>query len=127
MIPDLLVEQYQEEDLVSQFDDYSILDLQSNLLKLIQTNIVYAYCETVIVEDLNCDEEYIARIIKSCKAKDRVLLNSILPFHILQKLKSVKDEIKGKEYDRYYIINLILNLIVENTLLHSTLAKFAYN
>lgn len=127
MIPNLLFEQYEEEDLIDQFSEYTVSDLQSNLLKLVQTNIIYSYCETLIIEDLDCTEESIAKIIECCKKKNQTLLNSTLPFQVLQELKKAKDEIKDSDYDRHYIINLILNLIVENTLLHSSLAKFVYS
>ena len=126
MIPDLLVEQYQEENLAASFCEYTVSDLQSNLLQLIQTNVVYRYCEDLIIDDMDCTEEEIAQILDYYKADKQALLNSSLPFHVLHKLKEVKDEVKGSDWDRSALINSILNLIVENTLLHSTLAKFAY-
>ena len=123
----LLFEQHLEEDLAEYFSEYTVLDLQSNLLQLIQTNIIYSYCESLIMEDLEHTEEEVAKILKYCKEKKNLLLQSDLPFTVLHKLKKVKDEIAKSNLDRYEIIDLILNLIVENTLLHSSLAKFAYN
>ncbi len=127
MIPDLLFDRYEDEDLVTQFEEYTVDDLRSNLLQLIQTNVVYSYCETLIAEDIDCTEEDIAKIIESCKGKNQALLNNTLPFRVLHQLKKVKDELKESNCSKHDTINLILNLIVENTLLHSTLAKFAYN
>ncbi|MGD1919326.1 MAG: hypothetical protein ACFCAD_10805 [Pleurocapsa sp.] len=127
MIPDLLFEQYEEEDLIDQFSEYTALDLQSNLLKLIQTNIIYSYCESLIIEDVDCTEEKIAEILNYSKERNQTLLNSSFPFHILHQLKQAKDEVKQSSWDKHQTINIILNLIVENTLLHSSLAKFAYN
>lgn len=126
MISDLLFEQYEEDDLTEQFCEYTVSDLQSNLLKLIQTNIIYSYCEALIIEDVECSEEKIAKIIDCCKERNKTLLKSSLPFHILHQLKRVKDEVKESGWDKHQMINHILNLIVENTLLYSNLAKFAY-
>ena len=125
MNPNLLFEQHTEEDLAEYFSEYTVLDLQSNLLQLIQTNIIYSYCESLIVEDFEYTEREIAKILKYCKQKNNLLLQSNLPFAVLHELKKVKDEITKSNLDRYKIIDLILNLIVENTLMYSTLAKFA--
>ena len=127
MNPNLLFEQHTEEDLAEYFSEYTVLDLQSNLLQLIQTNIIYSYCESLILEDLEYTEEEIAKILKYCKEKKNLLLQSDLPFAVLHKLKKVKDEVTNYNLGRYEIIDLILNLIVENTLLYSTLAKFVCN
>jgi|GEM_PF-2996225 len=120
-------QQEQNEDLIEQFADYSISDLQSNLLKLIQTNIVYSYCESLIVEESDCVEEKVAIIFDYCQAQNKSLLYDSLPFTILLKLKKAKNYVKKCDRNRQAIIEVILNLIVENTLLHSTLAKFTDN
>ena len=127
MNPNLLFEQHTEEDLAEYFSEYTVLDLQSNLLQLIQTNIIYSYCESLIIEDLENTEEDVAKILECCQQKNIFLLQSNLPFTVLQKLKTVKNEITKSNLDRYEIIDSILNLIVENTLLYSSLAKFAYH
>ena len=127
MNPNLLFEQHIEEDLAEYFSEYTVLDLQSNLLQLIQTNIIYSYCESLIIEDLENTEEDVAKILECCQQKNIFLLQSNLPFTVLQKLKKVKNEITKSNLDRYEIIDSILNLIVENTLLYSSLAKFAYH
>lgn len=123
MISDLLFDQ-NERDLVNQFCEYTVSELRSNLLNLIQINVIYLYCEALIIENIDCTEAEIAQILDCCKNK--TLLNSSLPFHLWQKLKKAKDEVNESDWDRDSIINSILNLIVENTLLRSTLAKFAY-
>ena len=121
-------EQYsQDEDLINQFAEYTTLDLRSNLLKLIQNNIVYSYCESLIVEKINCTEEEIAHILDCCKDREQNLFHAALPFEVLLKLKKAKDEVQQTERNREQIINLILNLIIENTMLYSSLARFAYN
>lgn len=120
-------QQIQDGDLAEQFADYTILDLRSNLLKLIQTNVIYSYCESLIIEEFDGAEEKIAKILDCCKEKDRALLHNQLPFKVLLKLKRVKDEVKQGDWDRQQIVGLILNLIVENTLLYSSLARFACN
>lgn len=127
MNPNLLFDRHTEEDLAEYFADYSGLDLQSNLVRLIQINIVYSYCESKIIDDLNCTELEIAKILNYCKENNNRLLQSDLPFAILHKLKKVKDDIVNSDLDRYEIIDSILNVIVENTLLYASLAKFAYD
>ena len=128
MYSELPFEQHiQDEDLAEQFADYTTSDLRSSLLKLIQTNVVYSYCESLIIEDLDCTESEIAQILDCCKDKDRSLLHTQLPFKVLLELKRVKDELKQGDWDREQIIGSILNLVVENTLLYSSLARFAYN
>ena len=128
MYSEVPFEQYsQDEDLIAEFADYTISDLRSNLLKLIQTNVVYSYCESLIVEDIDCTEEEIAQILDRCKDKERNLFHIELPFEILLKLKQAKDNVQQTNYNRQQIISLILNLIIENTLLYSSLARFAYN
>ena len=121
-------EQYsQEKDLIEEFADYTISDLRSNLLKLIQTNIVYSSCESLIIEDINCTEEEIARILDRCKDKERNLFHAELSFGVMLKLKQAKDEVQQSNRNRQQIISLILNLIIENTMLYSSLARFAYS
>lgn len=128
MYSELPFEQHiQDEDLAEQFADYTTSDLRSSLLKLIQTNVVYSYCESLIIEEIDCTELEIAEILDSCKEKDRSSLHTQLPFKILLELKRVKDELKQGDWDREQIIGSILNLVVENTLLYSSLARFAYN
>ena len=127
MNPNLLFDRYTEEDLVEYFSDYSKLELQSNLIQLIQINIIYSYCESKIIDDLNCTESEIAKIIKYCKENNNRLFQSDLPFAILHKLKKVKNDIVNCDLERHEIIDFILNVIVENTLLYTSLAKFAYN
>ena len=117
----------QDEDLIEQFADYTISDLRSSLLKLVQTNVVYSYCESLIIEELDCTESEIATILDGCKEKDRALLHDRLPFKVLLELKRVKDEVKQRDWNRQQIVGSVLNLIVENTLLYSSLAKFAYS
>lgn len=116
----------EDEDLVEQFADYTIADLRSNLLKLIQTNVIYTYCESLILEEYDT-ESNIAEILDCCKNKQWALLNTQLPFEVLLKLKRVKDEIRQSDLNRHEAIGFILSLIVENTLLYSSLAGFAYN
>ena len=121
-------EQYsQDEDLIDQFAEYTTLDLRSNLLKLIQNNVVYSYCESLIVEKIDCTEEEIAHILDYCKDREQNLFHVALPFEVLLKLKKAKDEVQQTERNREQTINLILNLIIENTMLYSSLARFAYN
>ena len=127
MNPNLLFDRHTEEDLAEYFSDYSKLDLQSNLVRLVQVNIVYSYCESKIIDDLNCTESEIAKILSYCKENNHRLLQFDLPFAILHKLKKVKDDIANSDLDRYEIIDSILNVIVENTLLYASLAKFAYD
>lgn len=128
MYSELPFEQHiEDEDLVEQFADYTISDLRSNLLKLIQTNVIYTYCESLILEEYDCTESNIAEILDCCKKKEWASLNTQLPFEILLKLKRVKDEIKQSSLNRQEAIGFILSLIVENTLLYSSLARFAYN
>ena len=128
MFSEVPFEQYsQDEDLIGEFADYTVLDLRSNLLKLIQTNIVYSYCESLIIEEIDCTEAEIAQILDCCKDKERNLFHAELPFEILLKLKKAKDEIQRSDRNRQQIISLILNLIIENTMLYSSLARFAYN
>ena len=128
MYSELPFEQHiQDEDLTEQFADYTISDLRSNLLKLVQTNVVYSYCESLIIEELDCTESEIAMILDCCKEKDRSLLHTQLPFKVLLELKRVKDEVKQRDWNRQQIVGSVLNLIVENTLLYSSLARFAYS
>ena len=128
MYSEVPFEQYsQDEDLIAEFADYTISDLRSNLLRLIQTNIVYSYCESLIIEEINCTEAEIAQILDCCKQKEQSFLQIKLPFEILLKLKKAKDEIRQSDRNRQETISLILNLIIENTLLYSSLSKFAYN
>ena len=128
MYSEVPFEQYsQDEDLIDQFAEYTTLDLRSNLLKLIQTNVVYSYCEALIVEKIDCTEEEIAQILDCCKDRNQNLLQAELPFEVLLKLKKAKDEVQQTERNREQIISLILNIIIENTLLYSSLARFAYN
>lgn len=116
----------EDEDLVEQFADYTISDLRSNLSKLIQTNVIYTYCESLILEEYDT-ESNIADILDCCKKKEWALLNTQLPFEVLLKLKRVKDEIGQSNLNRQEAIGFILSLIVENTLLYSSLARFAYS
>lgn len=116
----------EDKDLVEQFADYTIADLRSNLLKLIQTNVIYTYCESLILEEYDT-ESNIAEILDCCKKKEWTLLDTQLPFEILLKLKRVKDEIRQSDLNRQEAIGFILSLIVENTLLYSSLARFAYS
>ena len=128
MYPDLFfTQQEQEEDLIAQFADYSIADLHCNLLKLIQTNIVYSYCESLILEDVDDVEEKVISIFDYCQAQNKSLLYDSLPFEVLLELKKAKKNVKQCDRDRKTIIEIILNLVVENTLLHSSLSRFAYN
>jgi hypothetical protein len=128
MYSELPFEQHiQDEDLAEQFAAYTTSDLRSSLLKLIQTNVVYSYCESLIIEEIDCTELEIAEILDCCKDKDRSSLQTQLPFKVLLELKRVKDELKQGDWDREQIIGSILNLVVENTLLYSSLARFAYS
>ena len=126
MNPNLLLEQYSDQDLSQHFSNYTVSDLQSNLLKLIQTNIIYSHCESLIIDNQDCTEEEIARILDCCKDKSHNSLCTRLPFKLLTKLKNHKDEIQANNWSRQEIVDIILNLVIENTLLYSTLAKFAY-
>ena len=127
MYSDLLSQPYeQDEDLIEQFSEYTVSDLRSNLLEQMQINVVYSYCESQIIEEPDCSEEEIAQIIDRCRSKNKNLLYSDLPFQVLLKLKRVKNELEDCNYTRTDMISLILNLIVENTLLYSSLARFAY-
>ncbi len=116
-----------DKDIAEQFAEYSLSDLQANLLKLIQTNIVYSYCESLIIEEIDRAEEKVASIFDYCQAQNKSLLYDSLPFGILLKLKRAKNDVKKCDCNRQTIIEIILNLIVENTLLHSSLAKFTYD
>ena len=127
MYSELPFEQHiEDEDLVEQFADYTIADLRSNLLKLIQTNVIYTYCESLILEEYDT-ESNIAEILDCCKKKEWALLNTQLPFEVLLKLKRVKDEMRQSNLNRQEAIGFILSLIVENTLLYSSLDRFAYS
>ena len=123
----LFAQDEQNEDLAEQFADHSITDLRFNLLKLVQKNVVYSYCESLIVEDINYSEETIAQIMDYCQERNKALLYDLLPFEVLLQLKKAKSDLRKCTYDRQAIINIILNLILENTLLHSRLSKFAYH
>lgn len=125
MNSDLFLQQLEDEDLVTQFCDYTISDLQANLSKLIQINTVYSYCESLIIDDLDCEKE-VAEILDCCRDKNRSLLCAELPFELLIKLKKTKDEVAKFNCNRHQIVEMILNLIIENTLLYSSLARFAY-
>ena len=116
-------EQFEDRDLIEEFSHYTISDLQSNLSKLIQVNLVYSYCESLIMEQDDCDLE-VAIILDSCQEKNFDFVCDRLPFDLLIKLKKVKDELKQDNWQRQELINSILNLILENTLLYSTLTKF---
>jgi hypothetical protein len=127
MYSELPFNQCVDEDLAEHFADYTIVNLRSNLLKLIQINVVYSYCESSIVEQLDSTEEEIATILNCCREKDWTLLQTQLPFSVLLDLRKVKHEVHQSDWGRQQIIGLILSLIVENTLLYSSLAKFAYS
>lgn len=128
MYSEVPFEQYsQDEDLIEEFADYTISDLHSNLLRLIQINLVYSHCESLIIEEINCTEDKIALILDCCKNRERNLFHSELPFEVLLKLKQAKHEVQQSNRNRQQIISLILNLIIENTMLYSSLARFAYN
>lgn len=113
-----------DNELIEEFADYTIAQLHSSWLKLIQTNIIYGYCESLIVEDTEVAEKEIALILKFERGRDWICLLDCLPFGILAKLKQMKRELKNCHYDRQWVVNSILNLIIENTLLHNTLSRF---
>ena len=118
--------QQEDLDLAEQFADHTIGDLRSSLLKLIQTNIVYSYCESLIIGNPDCTEDKIATILDLLKLGEQDLLYSQLSFEVLLDLKKVKDVIKASDWNRQEIIASILELIVDNTLMYSSLAKYAY-
>ncbi len=121
----LVSQQFEEDNLVEQFAEYTIAELRQNMLNLIQYNIVYRYCETLIVEHDN--DDLAIDIIDLCQDKSQNLLTKNLPFELLIELKKVKDEVIESELTREYIVDSILNLIVDNTLLYSSLNKFAHS
>ena len=121
-----LSQQLEDNDLIEQFAEYTISDLHSNLLNLVQKNVVYLYCESLIMEDLDCDLE-VAEILDRVENKKQNLLSAELPFELLIELKRAKDEINKSNFNRPEIIDLILNLIIDNTLLQSSITKFAYS
>ncbi|MCC0177741.1 hypothetical protein I4641_12200 [Waterburya agarophytonicola K14] len=127
MNSDLLFDQYCDDDLTEQFSDYTVSDLRSNLLKLLQTNMIYYYCESLIIEDRCCNKQEIGTILGFDQDSDHHITCDKLPFELLIELKSIKDKIKINNWEREQIIELILNLIVENTLIHSTLRKFTWD
>ncbi|MDJ0592393.1 MAG: hypothetical protein QNJ72_20770 [Pleurocapsa sp. MO_226.B13] len=100
--------------------------LRSNWLKLIQTKIVYSYCESLVVEDVEGAEEEIALILELERNRDWSCLCALLPFEVLAQLKIAKTELVDFRGDRQWFVNSSLNLIVENTLLYNTLAKLAF-
>lgn len=121
----LVSQQFEEDNLVEQFAEYTIAELRQNMLKLAQYNLVYRYCETLIIEYDN--EGMAIHIIDRCQDKSQNLLTKNLPFELLIELKKAKDEVLESDWTREYIIDSILNLIVDNTLLYSSLSKFAYS
>jgi len=123
MKPYPLPQQLEDDDLTEQFAEYTISDLHSNLLKLVQLNVAYLYCESLIIEELDCDLK-VAKVLKCCQDKSYNLLSSDLPFELLIKLKQSKDEMNKGNWNRQHTIDLILNLIVDNTLLQSSLLRF---
>ena len=112
--------------LIEEFSDYTIKDLQSNLSKLIQVHRIYLYCESLIMEKDDCALE-IAIILDCCRDNNFDFVSDLLPFELLIELKKTKNEVEEDDWKRPELISSILNLILENTLLYSTLAKFAYS
>ena len=118
--------QEQDEDFIEGFDGYTIADLRVNLLKLVQKNTIYFYCESLIIEDSSSSELDVAKILDYCQSLNYNLLFDILPFKVLLQLKEAKTRVDKSELDRQHIIEMILNLTVENTILRNSLDKFIY-
>ena len=126
MNSDLLFQQHEQyEDLTEHFSEYTNLDLRSNLCKLLQTNLIYSYCESLIVKEVEGDREKIGQILQHHKSGERDLLNKQMPLEMLFELRKIETELETNMMSREGLVGSILNLIVENTLLNSTLSKFA--
>ena len=115
-----------DDEIIEEFADYTMTQLRSDCLKLTQTQIVYSYCESLIVEDVEYAEEKIALILELERNRSWNCLCEHLPFEVLAKLKQAKMEVKDCQCNRQSVVESMLDLIVENTLLHSTLTKFAF-
>ena len=121
-----LEQQHWDYEQIEEFADCTMTQLRSNWFKLIQTNIVYLYCESLVVEDAESAEEKIALILELARNRDWSCLCAYLPFEVLTKLRRARIELKDSCGDRQWLVKSSLNLIVENTLLYSTLTKFAF-
>ena len=113
------------DDLVAEFAFYNDAQLHSKWLLLIQTNIVLTYCESLIFDGVDGAESQVARILKLQHHQDWVGICDCLPWEMLLDLRQVEIEISECNIDRRRVIWSIFSLVMENTILQTTICRFS--
>lgn len=117
--------------MVRYLPDLDLERLRLILVDLIQTNIIYNYCEKLILDD-DLDSDYFSKVqvfLSSLNQLSNIL--HLLPLELDFQLKSVEyqvqelcDAIHAGEANRSQLSASILNLILENAVLGNCLKEY---
>ncbi len=113
------------DDLDAELAFYNDAQLRSKWLLLIQTNIVLTYCESLIFDGVDDHWSQVGSILKLQHHQDWVGICDCLPLEVLLDFRQVEIEISECNIDRRTVIWSIFSLIMENTILQSTICRFS--